>query len=165
MFSWQLLRDHGRPNHRTYYAKVEKTEILDPRTVRFDFPNANDRELPLILGLMPVLPKHAVDPATFDNTTLAKPVGTGPYVVSAVDTGKSVTFKRDPNYWGRDPACRAGDGEPAPPPAPGDLRKLPHEDVSPPPRPPLPSHATRHNRPSDEPAARAARPSQEVMTT
>jgi peptide/nickel transport system substrate-binding protein len=102
VFSWQLLRDHGRPNHRTYYAKVEKTEVLGPRTVRFDFPNADDRELPLILGLMPVLPKHAIDPATFENTSLAKPIGTGPYIVSAVDTGKSVTFKRDPNYWGRD---------------------------------------------------------------
>jgi peptide/nickel transport system substrate-binding protein len=51
---------------------------------------------------MPVLPKHAIDAATFENTTLAKPIGSGPYVVSAVDTGKSVTFKRDPNYWGRD---------------------------------------------------------------
>jgi peptide/nickel transport system substrate-binding protein len=101
-FSLQLLRDHGRPNHRTYYAKVEKIEILGPRTVRFDFPNANDRELPLILGLMPVLPKHAIDPAKFENSTLAKPIGSGPYVVADVDTGKSVTFKRDPNYWGRD---------------------------------------------------------------
>ena len=102
VFSLQLLRDHGRPNHRTYYAKVEKIEILGPRTVRFDFPNADDRELPLILGLMPVLPKHAIDPAKFENTTLAKPIGSGPYVVADIDTGKSVTFKRDPNYWGRD---------------------------------------------------------------
>jgi peptide/nickel transport system substrate-binding protein len=102
VFSWQLLRDHGRPNHRTYYAKVEKAEVLDPHSVRFDFPNADDRELPLILGLMPVLPKHAIDPTTFENSSLAKPVGSGPYIVSAVDTGKSVTFKRDPNYWGRD---------------------------------------------------------------
>ena len=102
IFSWQLLRDHGRPNHRTYYAKVEKAEIIDSHTVRFDFPHANDRELPLILGLMPVLAKHAVDPDTFEKSTVAKPVGTGPYVVSQVDTGKSVTFKRDPNYWGRD---------------------------------------------------------------
>ena len=101
-FSLQLLRDHGRPNHRTYYAKVEKTEILGPRTVRFDFPNANDRELPLIIGLMPVLPKHAVDPAKFENSTLAKPIGSGPYVVADIDTGKSVTFKRDSNYWGHD---------------------------------------------------------------
>jgi peptide/nickel transport system substrate-binding protein len=107
-FSWQLLRDHGRPNHRTYYAKVEKAEILDPRTVRFDFPNAHDRELPLILGLMPVLPKHAIDPATFENSTLTKPIGSGPYVVADVDVGKSVTFKRDPNYWGNALAVNRG---------------------------------------------------------
>ena len=100
-FSWQLLRDHGRPNHRTYYSKVNRADILDARTVRFDLTGSDDRELPLILGLMPVLPKHAIDSATFEQTTLTKPIGSGPYVVSDVDTGKSVTFKRDPNYWGR----------------------------------------------------------------
>ncbi len=102
VFSWQLLRDHGRPSHRTYYSKVAKAESLDARTVRFDFRASGDRELPLILGLMPVLAKQAIDVATFESTTLAKPVGSGPYVVAAVDVGKSVTFKRDPNYWGRD---------------------------------------------------------------
>jgi peptide/nickel transport system substrate-binding protein len=101
VFSWQLLRDHGRPNHRTYYSKVAKAEIIDPRTVRFDFADTGDRELPLILGLMPVLPKHAIDTATFENSTLAKPIGSGPYVVADVNAGRSVTFKRDPNYWGR----------------------------------------------------------------
>jgi peptide/nickel transport system substrate-binding protein len=108
VFSWELLRDHGRPNHRTYYSKVEKAEVLDPRTVRFDFPNAHNRELPLILGLMPVLPKHAIDPATFENSTLAKPIGSGPYVVADVDVGKSVTFRRDPNYWGNGLAINRG---------------------------------------------------------
>jgi peptide/nickel transport system substrate-binding protein len=101
VFSWQLLRDHGRPNHRTYYAKVAKAEILDERTVRFDLGGSDDRELPLILGLMPVLPQHAVDVASFENSTLRPPVGSGPYVVADVDAGKSITFKRDPNYWGR----------------------------------------------------------------
>jgi peptide/nickel transport system substrate-binding protein len=101
VFSWQLLRDHGRPSHRTYYSKVARAEILDQRTVRFDFADSSDRELPLILGLMPVLPQHAVDVATFENSTLAKPIGSGPYIVAAIDAGKSVTFKRDPNYWGR----------------------------------------------------------------
>jgi peptide/nickel transport system substrate-binding protein len=101
VFSWQLLRDHGRPNYRTYYAKVAKAQALDARTVRFDFADGSDRELPLILGLMPILAKHAIDVSTFENTTLAKPVGSGPYVVSVVDAGKSVTFTRDPNYWGR----------------------------------------------------------------
>jgi peptide/nickel transport system substrate-binding protein len=107
VFSWQLLRDHGRPNHHMYYSKVVKADILDDRTVRFDL-TGNDRELPLILGLMPVLPKHAVDVANFENSTLSKPIGSGPYVVSDVDTGKSVTFKRDPNYWGRALAVNRG---------------------------------------------------------
>ena len=71
IFSWQLLRDHGRPNYRTYYAKVVKAEALDERTVRFDLAGSDDRELPLILGLMPVLPKHAIDPATFEDTSFA----------------------------------------------------------------------------------------------
>jgi peptide/nickel transport system substrate-binding protein len=101
VFSWQLLRDHGRPNYRLYYAKVAKAEARDAHSVRFDFTDGGDRELPLILGLMPILPGHAIDPATFENSTMAKPVGSGPYVVSDIDAGKSVTFKRDPNYWGR----------------------------------------------------------------
>ncbi len=108
VFSWQLLRDHGRPNHRTYYSKVAKAEILDMRTVRFDFGGGNDRELPLILGLMPVLPKHAIDVATFEDTTLAKPIGSGPYIVADVDPGRSVTLKRDPTYWGRALAINRG---------------------------------------------------------
>jgi peptide/nickel transport system substrate-binding protein len=108
IFSWQLLRDHGRPNHRAYYSKVAKAESLDARTVRFDLRGSDDRELPLILGLMPVLPKHAIDVATFEDTSLAKPIGSGPYVVADVDLGKSITLKRDPNYWGRALAINRG---------------------------------------------------------
>ncbi len=102
LFSWALLRDHGRPNHRQYYAKVAKAEALDPLTVRFDLAGANDRELPLILGLMPVLPRHAVDVSTFEETTMTGLIGSGPYRVTAVKPGTSVTLTRDPNYWGRD---------------------------------------------------------------
>jgi peptide/nickel transport system substrate-binding protein len=102
VFSLELLRDHGRPNHRQFYSKVAKTEIRDPLTVRFDFGGAPDRELPLILGLMPILPKHATDVATFENTTMTAPVGSGPYRVTAVNPGASVTLARNPDYWGRD---------------------------------------------------------------
>jgi peptide/nickel transport system substrate-binding protein len=108
IFSWQLLRDKGRPNHRTYYAKVTKAEMVGERAVRFDLAGSNDRELPLILGLMPVLPKHAVRPETFEETSFEAPLGSGPYVVAAVDPGKSVTFKRNPAYWGRDLAISRG---------------------------------------------------------
>jgi peptide/nickel transport system substrate-binding protein len=102
LFSWALLRDKGRPNHRQYYSKVVKAEALDPLTARFDFGGAVDRELPLILGLMPVLPKHAVDVATFEETSMTPPIGSGPYRVSAVKPGASVTLTRNPDYWGRD---------------------------------------------------------------
>src|SRR6266571_4722072 len=102
LFSWALLRDKGRPNHRQYYSKVVKAEAPDPRTVRFDLGGANDRELPLILGLMPVLPKHAINVATFEETSISPPIGSGPYRVSAVKPGASVTLTRNPDYWGRD---------------------------------------------------------------
>jgi peptide/nickel transport system substrate-binding protein len=102
VFSWQLLRDHGRPNYQIYYAKVSKAEALDARTVRFDLTGADDRELPLIIGLMPVLASHTTDPEKFENTTFTPLLGSGPYRVTEVKPGESVTFTRDPNYWGRD---------------------------------------------------------------
>ena len=76
--------------------------------MRFDLTGADDRELPLILGLMPVLAKHATNPDTFEDTTFEPIVGSGPYVVGPVDAGRSITLKRDPNYWGRHLAINRG---------------------------------------------------------
>ena len=81
---------------------MEKIEPVGERGVKLIFKSDGDREMPLIIGLMPVLPKHAVDPDKFDVTSLAPPLGSGPYTVASADPGTSVTFKRDPNYWGRD---------------------------------------------------------------
>jgi peptide/nickel transport system substrate-binding protein len=102
LFSWKLLRDKGRPNHRLYYGKVAEATAPDERTVQFTFAGGGDRELPLILGLMPILPRHAVDEENFEATTLAAPVGSGPYRVSEVKAGASITLGRNPDYWGRD---------------------------------------------------------------
>jgi peptide/nickel transport system substrate-binding protein len=101
IFSWDLLRQKGRPNMRAYYAKVAKVEQVGERGVRFDLAGANDRELPLILALLHVLPKHAIDPEHFEETSFAPPVGSGPYTVAEVDPGKRVMLKRNPDYWGR----------------------------------------------------------------
>ncbi len=100
VFSWELLRDRGRPNYRTYYSKVARVDITGPHSVRFDLSGSEDRELPLILGLMPVLPKHAIDPEGFEDTSFTPPVGSGPYIVKNVDPGRSITFARNPDYWG-----------------------------------------------------------------
>jgi peptide/nickel transport system substrate-binding protein len=108
IFSWELLRDKGRPNLRTYYRKVAKAQAVGRHGVRFDLAAAEDRELPLILGLMPVLAKHAVDAETFEDTSLLAPTGSGPYVVQDVDPGRSVTLRRAPGYWGRNLAVNRG---------------------------------------------------------
>jgi peptide/nickel transport system substrate-binding protein len=113
VFSWELLRDKGRPNHRTYYAKVAKAEVIKAEVVgeqgvRFDLSASDDRELPLILGLMPVFAKHALAPNKFEETSFQAPLGSGPYIVSEVDPGKSVTLKHNPDYWGRDLAINRG---------------------------------------------------------
>lgn len=102
IFSLKLLREKGVPTiFGSHYGKVEKVERLAERTVRMHM-DGTDRELPLILGLMPVLPKHAIDFDTFDQTTLAPILGSGPYRISQVDPGRSITYKRNPNYWARD---------------------------------------------------------------
>jgi len=107
LFSWALLRDHGRPNHRTFYSKVTRAAVVGKRSVRFDLPG-DDRELPLILGLMPVLAKHAVDPDTFEETSMTPLLGSGPYRVGQVDPGKSIMLARNPDYWGRDLSVNRG---------------------------------------------------------
>lgn len=107
IFSMELLRDKGRPNHRTYYKKIVRTERLSERAVRFDF-GTGDREMPLIMGLMPVLAKHAIDPEKFESTTLTPLIGTGPYVISKVDPGRALVYTRNPDYWGRDLAVNRG---------------------------------------------------------
>ncbi|MEZ5839525.1 MAG: extracellular solute-binding protein [Hyphomicrobiales bacterium] len=108
LFSWKLLRDHGRPNHRSYYSKVSSAEAPDERTVRFVFDAAGDREMPLIMGLMPVLPAHLVDPETFEQTTLTPPVGSGPYKLVDLKPGGSLTYQRDPDYWAAGLGVSAG---------------------------------------------------------
>jgi peptide/nickel transport system substrate-binding protein len=102
IFTYALLREHGRPNHRSYYKKVSGAEQTGERKVRFTFDDSGDREMPLIMGLLPVLPRHAIKAKTFEKTTLKPPIGSGPYVVHQVRAGRSIIFKRDPNYWGKD---------------------------------------------------------------
>ncbi|MEJ8573255.1 extracellular solute-binding protein [Microbaculum marinum] len=102
LFSWELLRTKGRPNYRTYYNQVEKAELLDDRSVRFTFKQPADREMPLIMGLMPIVSPHHYDADDFQHDGSRRPLGSGPYVADRVEIGKSITYRRNPDYWGRD---------------------------------------------------------------
>ena len=112
LFSFTTLRDQGRPNHRTYYKKVEKAEKLGDRRVKFTFKRnadgAVDREMPLIMGLMPILPQHDWQNRAFNQTTLRVPIGSGPYKIAKVDVGRSITYERDPSYWGQNVPAQKG---------------------------------------------------------
>lgn len=101
-FSWSLLKEKGKPNLRGYYSKVQSVLTPDRQTIIFDLQGANDRELPLILALMPIFAKHATDPAKFEETTLTPPLGSGPYTVAEVKPGESIVYRRNPDFWGKD---------------------------------------------------------------
>lgn len=102
VFSFRLLRDKGQPFYRSYYAAVESITALDEHTVRFEFPDNDSRELPLILGQLPVLPEHYWKERDFTSPTLDKLLGSGPYEIAEVDPGRRIVYQRVDDYWGRD---------------------------------------------------------------
>lgn len=108
VFSFYTLKEKGHPVYKTYYQDISSVEKLDDRRVKFVFSNTKNRELPLIAGQMPILSKKYYDKVDFEKTTLTAPMGSGPYKVAAVDAGRSVTYKLDPNYWGKDLPVRIG---------------------------------------------------------
>ena len=95
LFSWRLLKERGQPYHRAHYSTVARAESPAPGSIRFEFGGHGNREAPLLIALMPILPRHRIDPATFDQTTLEPPVGSGPYRVTEVDAGRSFTLERN----------------------------------------------------------------------
>ena len=98
-FSMETLRDKGRPNFKNSYSKVTKVETPDDHTITFH-QESGDRELPLIVGLMPILPKAAWQGKDFTQTTLDPMVGTGPYVMDKIKAGETITYRKNPAYWG-----------------------------------------------------------------
>ena len=108
IFSFNLLKTRGRPQQRAAYALVRSVQALDGHAVRYDLAGANDRELPLILALMPVLPAHAMSEKKFTDDGLGVPLGSGPYQVAEVKPGEKLVLRRDPDYWGRDLAVNCG---------------------------------------------------------
>ncbi len=102
IFTFKLFTDKGRPPYSSRMARIEKIEQVGENGVRFTLKDDADREFPLILGLSPVLPKHAIDPETFAESGLTPIIGSGPYLIDEVKPGERITYKRNPDYWGKD---------------------------------------------------------------
>ncbi len=107
VFSMETLRDKGRPNFKNSYSKVSKVETPDDRTVIFH-QEAGDRELPLIIGVMPVISRKFWEGKVFDDTTLDPIIGSGPYAIAEVKAGEQITYRRNRDWWGKDLAIGKG---------------------------------------------------------
>jgi len=107
-FTFNLLKTKGRPQQRAAYGQVHGIETPDAQTIRYDLKGLDDREMPLILALMPVLPRHAIDLAKFEDTNLAIPIGSGPYRITDVTPGERLILKRNEDYWAKDLPIRRG---------------------------------------------------------
>jgi len=99
MWTFETLRTKGHPLYRSYYAAVASVEKTGPRTVRFAFKGGENRELPVILGQLPVLSKAYWNGRDFAKTTLEPPLGSGPYRVDSFEPGRSITYRRVADYW------------------------------------------------------------------
>ena len=102
VFSFNALVKDGAPLYRQYYADVEEVVAEDPLKVLFKFKHKGNRELPLILGQLPVLPKHWYATRDFKRGNLEVPLGSGPYKVAEVKAGRSVRYERVKDYWAKD---------------------------------------------------------------
>ena len=102
IWTFETLQKKGLPAYREYYGDVTKVVQEGDRGVRFYFKSAKNRELPQILGQMPVLSKAYWSGRDFEKTTLTPPLGSGPYTIQSVDPGRSITYGRVKDYWGAD---------------------------------------------------------------
>jgi len=102
IFSFNVLREKGRPFFRAYYQNVATVEEIGEHQVKFSFDIAGNRELPLIIGQIPILPEHYWAERDFAQTTLEAPLGSGPYRIASVDPGRSIAYERVADYWGDD---------------------------------------------------------------
>lgn len=102
LFTFNTLLEKGHPLYRHYYADVASVVIENPLQVRFDFKHTENRELPLILGQLQILPKHWWAERDFSKTNLEAPLGSGPYRLVRVDAGRSLRYERVDNWWAAD---------------------------------------------------------------
>lgn len=102
VWTFETLKAKGAPFFRLYYADVLKAERIGEHGVKFTFRTGTNRELPSIVGEMPVLPKAYWQTRDFEKTTLEPPLGSGPYEIESVDPGRSITYRRVKTYWAKD---------------------------------------------------------------
>ena len=99
IFSWQTLRKYGRPHTRSYYSLVNQVKEIENNIIRFIFSEKSNFEMPLIIGLMPIFSYDYWINKDFTKTTLEPFISSGPYIISEIKTGRSITYSQNKNWW------------------------------------------------------------------
>lgn len=102
-----LVGEHGHPQYGYYYADIKRAVVVDERTVRFEFVKVNP-ELHLLAGQIPIFSRHWVGETPFDKVAMETPIASGPYLIDKYDLGKTITYRRNPDYWGNRLNVRRG---------------------------------------------------------
>ena len=100
VWTFNTLMEKGHPFYKYYYGDVKEVIKEQENKVRFNFTTNTNKELVLIVGQLPVLPKHYWENKNFEETSLEIPIGSGPYKIKSFDSGRSITYELDQNYWG-----------------------------------------------------------------
>ena len=98
-WTFNTILEKGHPSYKSYYSDIKIIEIIDKYTIKFHFKNDNNRELPIIIGQMKILPKHFWKDKKFDSSVLSIPLGSGPYKIKEVNLGKNITYERVKHHW------------------------------------------------------------------
>jgi microcin C transport system substrate-binding protein len=101
-WTFRTLMAQGRPAMRIQFANVKDVEVTGDRRVVFHFRSNENREMPLLVGGLPVLPKHFFEGRDFSRPLTDSPIGSGPYRIASFDMGRDVVFERNPDWWARD---------------------------------------------------------------
>ena len=101
-FSYEQLLQHGNPMYKTLYAGIVDVKIINKQRIRFSFVDGNNKELVLIVGEIPLLPKHFWEKHDFTATSMDIPLGSGPYKITKAVAGKTIRYQRVDSYWAKD---------------------------------------------------------------
>jgi microcin C transport system substrate-binding protein len=110
VFTFNMILSKGSPGLRLYYSNIEKITALDHQSVRFDFKKTPSQDassksnvkLALAVGQMSIFSRQDWKGRAFDHVSMVAPLGSGPYLLDKIDSGRSITYQRNPDYWGRE---------------------------------------------------------------
>ncbi|MFC4952671.1 extracellular solute-binding protein [Acinetobacter puyangensis] len=108
VYTFKKLLSEGAPGLRIYFSEVEDIKALSKYDVRFDFKSDDNKEMPLIVSDISIFSEKDLKNKDFTRVTMQAPMGSGPYLVDKIDAGRSITYKRNPNYWGKDVMVNKG---------------------------------------------------------